>query len=261
MSIDFFGDRTYGIDSNPCYPILDIDEMPNLNEIEEASFALLVESQKYEEALKLLPSNPAINPQMLLAAATCYFKTHNMNKTLELSIVAEKKGWTLPEVYTLKGRCLFKSGEYQSALKAFQTADNIRSTPSTTHWIYRCKARVESERLGSTDSHFFTLHVTPAIPKPVPKTVPHDWYQSNKYVSLSLYEPHVNPHHLYILFGLTSVTIEIRSSTDPVEMYFQLAKEIIPEDCTWEITPSKVEIKMKKAQEVKWSQIEIKPKK
>lgn len=212
----------------------------------ECSALFLAENHHYEEALKLLgPYEDNLNPQLVIAAATCYLNTQNPIRGLELLNNAEEKGWLLPEILILKGRCLYSLGEYSTALNSFLEADKIRSDVPTTQWIQRCEAHLECEH--NPNSPNIIVYTPTILEKPR-----HDWYQTAQNVTLSVYIQGLSEQQVKVEFTEKTVTISIQRE-QKITLSFHLAKSIVPTESSFTITPFKMEVKMRKEIAIQWS--------
>lgn len=214
------------------------------------TFMFLVEQSRYSEALQIFDRFiTKFNPQLLLAQAKCYLSLNQPKKALEAVLKAERNGWDLPDILLMKGRCLYKLQEFEMALQAFQDSDALKSTSPTKNWIMRCKAHITVEEKPRC------ANVIPFFPTKQ-SDVRRDWYQSNQFVTLSIYIPDIAPESIHISYQTTS--LEILISQKPFSIIrIKLAKEIITDQCSHTITPSKLEIKLKKLVESKWTAFEI----
>jgi tetratricopeptide (TPR) repeat protein len=206
------------------------------------SVKYLVQNKCYGEALKLLErTDYRSSPELLVLAAKCRYHEGKITSALELLLYGLKSGWKIPEIYKLKGQCLFKQGEFTLAHQDFVSAFQIQPDVNTQLWIQRCEAR-------------FTLEDDPASPNilvfetPPPVRIRHDFYQSASHITLVIYVPNLTEEQLKVTFETMRVDVEIFQRECHL-LKFKLEKAIIPDKSASRIALSKgkVEIQMAKA--------------
>ena len=211
----------------------------------ECSVQLLVDTYFYKEALSLIEGKEAnFTPSIVIAAATCYLNLEQPIRALELLVNAEEKGWILPDIYTLKGRCLYALNEFSSAMAAFKNASKIQSSSLLQQWIQRCEAHIECQ-LRPNNPHVVTFSPQ------VVETPRYEWYQTQTIVTISFYIQGLSESQVKIDFTQNTISICITRETK-VSLYFDLPKYIVPGESSFSITPSKIEVKLRKATTTKW---------
>ena len=211
----------------------------------ECSVQLLVDTSYYKEALSLLEGKEMnFTPSMVIAAATCYLNLEQPVHALELLINAEEKGWTLPDIYILKGRALYTCNEYNAALTSFKNAFKIQASPLIQQWIHRCEAHIECRE------HPNNPHIISFLPQIV-ETPRFEWYQTQTIVTISFYIQGLSESQVKVDFTENTISISITREAR-ISFYFELPKIILPNESTFNITPSKIEVKLRKASPVKW---------
>ena len=66
----------------------------------------------------------------------------NFLQALDYIIQVEKQGYKMPDMYMIKGRCLFHLKEYETALESFRKAYKINPTVECNRCIERCLVRI-----------------------------------------------------------------------------------------------------------------------
>jgi tetratricopeptide (TPR) repeat protein len=211
-----------------------------------SSVEYLVDHRLCQQALSVVNIGELdSSPELILAAATCHDANQGTNSTAQctkaLEVIARGiwHGWNLPDLIILKGRCFFRLGDFEMAREAFQEADEIKPDPQTKLWIARCEARLLIE--SNQDSPRIIRFEAPSS-----IDLKRDWYQSSAYVTLVVYASHVKQDELKVTFHDTRVDVEIVQK-EIAMLRFRLEKPILPDQSRFEITPSKVEVRMMKA--------------
>ena len=219
----------------------------------QCSIMYLSDTQHYQEALQLISSGDSEkSPEILISAANCLMGLKKYHKALELLCHAEQKGWLLPDIISTKGRILFWLGEYEQAKSTFESYENIYSrNKNTSLWLLRCAAHITLEQ-DPSEARIINIDTQPET-----SDVRSDWYQSNTTVTLTLFVSQLSQEQIDVQFHEKFVEVKIKMPDLNYRHTFNLYKEIVPEESKFEITPSKVEIKMKKVSQASWKAWEI----
>jgi tetratricopeptide (TPR) repeat protein len=209
----------------------------------ESSVLFLTETGQYGDALSLSSGlNRELEPSLLLARAHCFFKKGQIIQALDLLQIAEKKDWVLPDVFAIKGRCLFALEEYRAAKAAFEQADQCGPSSELKRWIRRCDV------LQDLNDDEQTPRVVAFEPADiVTKPIKYEWYQTRTHLSLGLFVKDLRKSQLRLEIGSKHIHV-IVDDVQPLELTLNLIKELSPqEDPQISITAAKVEIKFAKA--------------
>ncbi|CAG9770166.1 unnamed protein product [Ceutorhynchus assimilis] len=87
--------------------------------------------------------------------------------------------------------------------------------------------------------------------------VKHDWYQTDATVVITILVKNVKEDQFKASFSDSTVKVNI-NVPDYEECFqcFNLSHKIVPEQCTYKLAPSKIEIKLKKTEGLRWNQLE-----
>ena len=205
----------------------------------EPSIIDLAENAHWEDALHLLKDvihEPT--PQLLRYEALCYLRTNKVLNALETIKKAEERSWMLPDILIIKGQCLYKLQEWETALSTFEQAEQIKSTPEVRQWIIRCKAHITVED-NPNSANIFTFE--PSVISDVTK----GWYQTSLYVCIQLMVKDVTESDIECKFDPRSVDVAILKKPE-ISVHINLPKEIDPSESSFIIHHSSVELKLKK---------------
>jgi tetratricopeptide (TPR) repeat protein len=108
----------------------------------------LTEQQRYAEALALFAtlSSRSCDPRLIITKAFCLFQEHHYTQVLELLISIERQGWATTDCFLLKAKTLYQLSEFETAKKAFETAEAYRPAIQTRRWLRRCAAKIDPLR-------------------------------------------------------------------------------------------------------------------
>ncbi|KAG7214055.1 hypothetical protein KM043_001421 [Ampulex compressa] len=93
---------------------------------------------------------------------------------------------------------------------------------------------------------------------PVPK-IKHDWYQTETHVIITIMVKNVKSVKAVNGESTLSVTAELPSGSD-YSLELDLAHHVVPDHCVYKIFSSKIEIKVKKRDGIRWNALEGNPK-
>lgn len=224
----------------------------------ESSILFFVEEGRYPEALSLLASiDRPLEPRLLLAKCECLYHKGMIAQAIEITKKAEKNGWDLPEFYTIKGKCLYRISEFETAKAAFEKSDSLRPDTDVRRWIQSCIARIAASG-DEIMSRRVIRHEPLIMQAMIPMKLNHEWYQTATHLTLSIFFKGLSQSQIHVMPVVNKVTV-VFDIVPPVQFSVTLAKEIVPTDYHVTVTPKKVEIKLKKATNVagQWQEIEV----
>lgn len=215
---------------------MDLDKT-SLSYAFEPAVTELVSNECYSEAINLIQSEMHDDtPNLLKCEALCNMKLNKIMKALEIVKKAEEKNWCLSDIEMIKGQCLYQLQEYETALTAFQAAEELKSSEEIKQWIIRCIAHLQIEN-GLRDIDVFEPLVITDVKK--------ECYQKGDNVCVRLLVKDVKQESLEIKFDVKSIDVRIKQKK-PIVLHMDLQKEIIPEDSSYIINNSSVELNLKK---------------
>ncbi|XP_013143709.1 PREDICTED: suppressor of G2 allele of SKP1 homolog [Papilio polytes] len=88
--------------------------------------------------------------------------------------------------------------------------------------------------------------------------IKHDWYQTDSQVIITVLLKNAPNNKVKVHYGDRSVSISsaIPDSESEYSLELELAHEIVPAMSTYVVTPSKIEVKLRKKEGVRWTQLE-----
>lgn len=90
----------------------------------------------------------------------------------------------------------------------------------------------------------------------------YDWYQTNTHVHLNVMIKNLTEDDVKVrLIDETLDVICTLASQDEYRLHFNLFKPIYVAESSWTVTPSKLEIKLKKTDRKRWQSLEVVPEK
>ncbi|XP_030892455.1 protein SGT1 homolog [Leptonychotes weddellii] len=146
-----------------------------------------------------------------------------------------------------KGICEYHEKNYAAALETFIGGQKLDSTdPDFTVWIKRCQEAQngsQSEVCASQRTH--------------QSKIKYDWYQTESQVIITLMIKNVQKNNVNVEFSEKELSALVKlSSGEDYNLQLRLLHPIIPEQSTFKVLSTKIEIKMKKTEAVRWEKLE-----
>eukprot|EP00912_Choanoflagellata_sp_UC4_P000197 UC4_evm2s127 len=194
------------------------------------------------------------------------------------------------------GRARFSLKEFETARELFEKAEErVQSDPEAKSlasklsiWISKCNKELPDsppKKIAKTGSPSLssssTLNEVPACPIPGKNDAPeqnteaknpgptgsatgrgrikHDWYQTESHVIVSIMIKNVKASDISCDFGDASLGVDIKlppPADGDYNLELDLFGKIIPGESNFSARKTKVEIKMKKSEAVRWSDLE-----
>ena len=209
----------------------------------EATILLLVEQCNYEEALHFINEiRVDSSPAMLISAVKCYLEVKQFYKALEILCRAEEKGWKLPKLYVLKGRCLYMLKEFQAAYESFQLAYAMHPNQETKEYMERCLLKLETP-----EKRILNIN-----------NVDYDTHQTDTHFIINLKVGNVPKDKISVVFNINVLQVQIFCNVFTF-LEYNLFKEIVPDESSYKVTESCIEISLKKAEKAEWTSLEANP--
>lgn len=91
--------------------------------------------------------------------------------------------------------------------------------------------------------------------------IKHDWYQTETHVTLTILAKNVKPENVSVNFNEHSLDVSARLNQESTyDLHLDLAHAIVPSHSNMKVLSSKIEIKLKKSEGIRWEVLEGKPK-
>ncbi|XP_042315528.1 protein SGT1 homolog [Sceloporus undulatus] len=135
--------------------------------------------------------------------------------------------------------------DYISALKSLNVGQKLDDTETAfTIWIKRCEEAI------STGSHS-------VVHQSQPSKIKYDWYQTESHVIVTIMIKNVKKDEVNIKFLERELIALVKLSTEEdYSLKLHLLHPIVPEQSSFRILSTKIEIKMKKPEAVRWENLE-----
>ncbi|NXP33518.1 SGT1 protein, partial [Leiothrix lutea] len=150
-----------------------------------------------------------------------------------------------------KGLGEYHIKNYASALESFREGQRLDNVDDTfTIWIKRCE-----ETLNGKKNHVYLLRdlISPVLGS----CVIYDWYQTESQVIVTIMIKNAQKDDVSVQFLERKMNASVRlPSGEDFNLKLDLLHSIVPEQSTFKVLSTKVEIKMKKPEAVRWEKLE-----
>ncbi|XP_068038375.1 protein SGT1 homolog [Anomalospiza imberbis] len=146
-----------------------------------------------------------------------------------------------------KGLGEYHIKNYASALESFREGQRLDNVDDTfTIWIKRCE-----ETLNASQTDLNTQQ------QPLPPKIKYDWYQTESQVIVTIMIKNAQKDDVSVQFLERKMNASVRlPSGEDFNLKLDLLHSIVPEQSTFKVLSTKVEIKMKKPEAVRWEKLE-----
>ncbi|NXL92433.1 SGT1 protein, partial [Alectura lathami] len=141
-----------------------------------------------------------------------------------------------------KGLGEYHIKNYASALESFKEGQKLDSVDDTfTVWIKRCEETLHGKR-----NHLYLM-----------QDLMYDWYQTESQVIVTIMIKNAQKDGVSVQFSEKEMNASVRlPSGEDYNLKLVLLHSIVPEQSTFKVLSTKVEIKMKKPEAVRWEKLE-----
>ncbi|NWV39628.1 SGT1 protein, partial [Grantiella picta] len=150
-----------------------------------------------------------------------------------------------------KGLGEYHIKNYASALESFREGQKLDNVDDTfTIWIKRCE-----ETLNGKKNHIYFIRdlICPVLGS----CVIYDWYQTESQVIVTIMIKNAQKDDVSVQFLEKKMNASVRlPSGEDFNLKLDLLHSIVPEQSTFKVLSTKIEIKMKKPEAVRWEKLE-----
>ncbi|GAB5566378.1 integrin beta-1-binding protein 2 isoform X9 [Prionailurus iriomotensis] len=162
------------------------------------------------------------------------------------------------------GICEYHEKNFAAALETFVGGQKLDSAdPDFTVWIKRCQEAQDgsqSEVIAKPVCKNFSLSTCQnqsASQRTHQSKIKYDWYQTESQVIITLMIKNVQKNNVNVEFSEKELSALVKlPSGEDYNLKLRLLHLIIPEQSTFKVLSTKIEIKMKKTEAVRWEKLE-----
>ncbi|KAK3447113.1 protein SGT1 homolog [Eucalyptus grandis] len=229
----------------------------------------------YTQAISLSPNNA----ELFADRAQANLKLSNFTEAVADANRAIELDPSMTKAYIRKGNACYELEEYQTAKAAFELGSSLDPEDARfTNLIKKCDERIAEESGDSLDQPFekASTQVVPVegdeeggqIVNEVPNQATsqlnvkpkyrHEFYQKPEEVVITIFAKGIPAENVAVDFGeqILSVIIDVPGE-DAYHFQPRLFGKIAPEKCKYEVLPSKIEVRLAKAEPLNWTSLEF----
>ncbi|XP_071399066.1 protein SGT1 homolog isoform X1 [Centroberyx affinis] len=203
--------------------------------------------QKALEELNEALQGDSDNAEWFCQRAYAHILLNNYSCAVNDAKKAQQLKPSLPLAFMRTGIAEYHLNQYESSHAAFTQGHQLDgSDKSFEIWIKRCEEMMGKEDQNGSNNR------TPAAPP-----VKHDWYQTESQVIVTIMAKNVPKDGVCVNFmeRELSATVQLASLEDYC-LNLHLLYSIVPQQSTFKVLATKVEIKMKKTEAIRWETLE-----
>ncbi|XP_072119603.1 protein SGT1 homolog isoform X4 [Mobula birostris] len=155
--------------------------------------------------------------------------------------------------YLRKGIAEYHLKMYHLSMESFTRGQELDAENANFNtWIKTCKENLDSmaQQDGNTEEQT-PKHQTAT------RKIKHDWYQTDSHVIITIMIKNANKDDVKVEFAEKSVSASVKlSSEEEYNLKLNLLHPIIAQCCAVKVLGTKIEIKMKKTEAIRWEKLE-----
>jgi len=251
-------------------------------------------SENYPAAIELYTSALGLEPHFadcMVARAHAYIKSDKFDlakkdadKAVDILRASSETSPSAAKAFLRSGVASFHMGKYKEAKNCFTEGQKLGEEAGLKQWMAWCDEKIKkfgdfapgvkpAQADSKTDNSKEVVaqkpktdvapsDATASAPPPDPNSMPvpkisHDWYQTETHVVVEVRIKKLSADQCKVDMGETtlSVTIKLATGSD-YSLELDLAHPILPLQSSYKIMSTKLEIKLKKAEGVRWAALE-----
>ncbi|XP_013883795.1 protein SGT1 homolog isoform X2 [Austrofundulus limnaeus] len=200
--------------------------------------------QKALEELNEALQEDCDNAELFCQRAYAHILLKNYSNAADDAKKAQQLKPSLPLPFMRTGIAEYHLKNYESSHAAFSQGHQLDASDTSFEvWIKRCEEMMGNQTQNSTT--------------PAPPPAKRDWYQTESQVIVTVMAKNVPKDGVCVSFTEREVSAKIQlASGDYYNFHLQLLHPIVPQQSSFKILTTKVEIKMKKTDAIRWETLE-----
>jgi len=163
-----------------------------------------------------------------------------------------------PKTFLRKGIACFHLGEYKDAREAFEQSSKIGGNElGIRQWLAWTDEKLQKTNIPDVvKSEPVVVPEVPPITR-LPTTIKHDWYQTESHVCVTVLAKNLDPSRVTVHFSTMNMVMNAElPNLENYSLNLNLSFPIVPDHCSFAVLKTKVEIKMKKLEGIRWNSLE-----
>jgi len=250
-------------------------------------------SESYPAAIDLYSSALGLEPhfaECMVARAHAYIKADKFDlakkdadKAIDILRASSETSPTTAKAFLRSGVASFHLGRYREAKNCFTEGQKLGEESGLKQWMAWCDEKIkkfgdfapgvkpaaaepktDNKEVVTPSAKAASPEVTPpsdtAAPDPNAMPVPkisHDWYQTETHVVVEVRIKKLSADQCKVEMGDTTLSVSAKLAVgSEYSLELDLAHPILPLQSSYKIMSTKLEVKLKKAEGVRWSVLE-----
>jgi suppressor of G2 allele of SKP1 len=252
-------------------------------------------SESYPAAIELYSSALGLEPhfaECMVARAHAYIKADKFDlakkdadKAIDILRASSETSPTTAKAFLRSGVASFHLGRYREAKNCFTEGQKLGEESGLKQWMAWCDEKIkkfgdfapgvkpataepkaDNKEVVTAPAKAASPEVTPpsdtAAPAPDPHAMPvpkisHDWYQTETHVVVEVRIKKLSADQCKVEMGDTTLSVTAKLAVgSEYSLELDLAHPILPLQSSYKIMSTKLEVKLKKAEGVRWSVLE-----
>jgi len=167
------------------------------------------------------------------------------------------------KTYLRKGIACFHLGEYKEARVAFEQSSKVGGNePGIRQWLaWTDEKLLKSDGPDAAKSQPVAVSPDSVVAPPITQTQPpllikHDWYQTESHVSVNVLAKNLDPSRVRVNFSTMNMVLNAElPNGEEYSLNLDLSYPVVPEHSSFSVLKTKVEIKMKKCEGIRWNSL------
>jgi len=163
-----------------------------------------------------------------------------------------------PKTFLRKGIACFHLGDYKEAREAFEQSSKIGGNElGIRQWLaWTDEKLLKAMPKESVKSEPVSAPTVSSVTRPQP-VIKHDWYQTESHVCVTVLAKNLNPSQVTVNFSTMNMVMNAELPNDEkYSLNLNLSYPIVPDHSSFTVLKTKVEIKMKKCEGIRWNSLE-----
>ncbi|CAN8006350.1 unnamed protein product, partial [Ixodes hexagonus] len=219
--------------------------------------------ENYTEALNLynkaLEESPS-DAEVYVKRSHAHFRLGNWQATFDDLKAALEHGHQSAKAYLRMGISAFHLGKFEDSKDALEKGRALDSTEAQfSEWLDKCGVQLKAAEEAKQ-------RTAPVPPAPAQSQIRYEWYQTESHVTITILLKNQKPENVEASFTRETANffwcLQIRfkaklPSGDDYELSLEVAHPIVAEQTTYKCYSSKVEIRAKKEEGIRWTTLEL----
>uniref|UniRef100_A0A8B9JUT7 SGT1 homolog, MIS12 kinetochore complex assembly cochaperone n=1 Tax=Astyanax mexicanus TaxID=7994 RepID=A0A8B9JUT7_ASTMX len=200
------------------------------------------------QELNVALGDTADNAEWLCQRSYAHILLQDYNRAVDDSKKAQQLQPGMATAFLRKGIAEYHLNNISEAQQTFTAGKALDdSNEAFVTWMKLCEEKMTQRQNGTA-----TSQQTAAAPH-----VKHDWYQTESQVTVTIMVKNAKKEDVAVTFGEKELRAEMKlPSGEDYCLHIHLLHPVVPEQSTLKILSTKVEIKMKKTEAIRWEKLE-----